>query len=203
MISFVQEHDHIGFVEALQLLARRANITLDETSAANHQGRARLLDVVRWAAQQFHECLLDDPLAEEARRYLGERGLVGETVRKYGLGYAPASGNWLARKAEAGGVPPELLETVGLIKTRDHGPGFYDPFRDRIQFPIRNIQGQPIGFGGRILPSSPFASRVSKYLNSCETPLFSKSDSLYGIDTARNAVAAAGTWPWWRATPTC
>ena len=192
VISFVQEHDHIGFVEALQLLARRANITLDEASAAQQQGRARLLDVVRWAAQQFHECLLDDPLAEEARRYLGERGLVGETVRKYGLGYAPASGNWLARKAEAGGLPLELLESVGLIAKREQGPGHYDRFRDRIQFPIRNIQGQPIGFGGRILPTSPLAARAPKYYNSCETPLFSKSDSLYGMDTARHAATAAG-----------
>ena len=192
VISFVQEHEHVGFLEALQLLARRANITLDAASEASYQGRARLMDVVRWAAQQFHECLLDDPLAEEARRYLSERGLKGETVRKYGLGYAPASGSWLAGKAEAGGVSLELLETVGLIARREQGPGCYDRFRDRVQFPIRNVQGQPIGFGGRILPSSPFVSRAPKYYNSSETPLFSKSESLYGMDTARHAAATAG-----------
>ncbi len=193
VISFVQEHEHVGFIEALELLARRANITLDAASEANYQGRARMMDVVRWAAQCFHECLLDEEtLAAEARRYLGERGIKGETVRKYGLGYAPASGNWLAGRAEAGGVSLEMLETVGLIARREQGPGYYDRFRDRIQFPIRNIQGQPIGFGGRILPNSPFASRAPKYYNSCETPLFSKSDSLYGMDTARHAAAAAG-----------
>src|SRR5205807_6862254 len=123
-------------------------------------------------------CLLDDPQAEEARKYIGERGLTGETVRKYGLGFAPASGSWLIQKAEAGGVSLEVLESVGLIAKRDQGPGYYDRFRDRIQFPIRNVQGQPIGFGGRILPSSPFASRAPKYYNSCETPLFKKSESL-------------------------
>ena len=193
VISFVQEHDHVGFVEALELLARRANITLDPTGASpNHQGRARLLDVVRWAAQQFHECLLDDPQAEEARQYLGERGLQGETVRKYGLGYAPRSGAWLTQKAEAGSVSLELLETVGLIAKRDQGPGFYDRFRNRIQFPIRNAQGQTIGFGGRILPTDPLASRAPKYYNSCVTPLFDKSENLYGIDQARNAAANAG-----------
>ena len=192
VISFVQEFEHISFREALELLARRAGINLDPSGASANQGRARLLDAVRWAAQQFHECLLDDPQAEAARKYVGERGLIGETVRKYGLGYAPASGNWLARKAEAGGVPLEVLESVGLVAKRDQGPGHYDRFRDRIQFPIRNVQGQPIGFGGRILPGSPLAARVGKYYNSCETSLFSKSDSLYGIDVARHAAASAG-----------
>ena len=192
VISFVQEFEHVSFPEALELLARRAGITLNHTGASRNEGRARLLDVMRWAAQQFHECLLDDPQAEEARRYVGERGLTEETVRKYGLGYAPASGNWLVRKAEAGGVSAELLESVGLIAKRDQGPGYYDRFRDRIQFPIRNVQGQPVGFGGRILPSSPLASRAPKYYNSCETSLFSKSDSLYGIDVARQAAASAG-----------
>ena len=193
VISFVQEFEHVGFVEALELLARRAGITLEKTGASpNREGRARLLDVVRWAAQQFHACLLDDPQAEAARRYIGERGLTGETVRKYGLGYAPASGNWLVGKAQTAGVSEELLETVGLIAKREQGPGHYDRFRDRIQFPIRNVQGQPVGFGGRILPASPLAARAPKYYNSCETPLFSKSDSLYGIDTARNAAASAG-----------
>ena len=192
VLSFVQDFEHVSFREALELLARRAGITLDPSRAAANQGRAQMLDVVRWAAQQFHECLLDDPQAEEARRYVGERGLTGETVRKYGLGYAPASGTLLVGKAQAGDVSTELLESVGLIAKRDQGPGCFDRFRDRIQFPIRNVQGQPIGFGGRILPSSPFAARAPKYYNSCETSLFSKSESLYGIDTARHAAASAG-----------
>jgi DNA primase len=192
VLSFVQEFEHIGFVEALELLARRAGITLDPRSAARGEGRAKMLDVVRWAAQQFHECLLHDPQAEAARRYIGERGLTEETVRKYGLGYAPASGSWLVGRAQAAGVSAELLETVGLIAKREQAPGHYDRFRDRIQFPIRNVQGQPVGFGGRILPSSPLAARAPKYYNSCETPLFSKSESLYGIDTARHAAAQAG-----------
>jgi DNA primase len=195
VLTFIQEHDHVSFREALELLARRAGIALDRNSASqDSQGRARMLDVVRWAAQQFHDCLLNDlsPQAEDARKYLGERGLTGETIRKYGLGYAPPSGSWLIQKAEAGGVSLELLETVGLIAKRDQGPGYYDRFRDRIQFPIRGVQGQPIGFGGRIMPSSPLAARSPKYYNSCETPLFRKSESLYGIDVARSAAANAG-----------
>src|SRR4051812_30095139 len=105
VLSFVQEHERVSFVEALELLARRANITLEKSApGANPQhglNRALMLDVMRWAAQQYHECLLDSPEAEEARRYLGERGLKGETVRRHGLGYAPRAGDWLVRRAEA------------------------------------------------------------------------------------------------------
>src|SRR5947209_6987723 len=142
VISFVQEHEHVSFVEALELLARRAGIPLDRKSPSpQDQSRALLLDVVCWAAQQFHDCLLDSPLAEEARRYLGERGLKGETVRRYGLGYAPRAGDWLVHRAESAGVPAALLEQVGLIARRTEGPGHYDRFRDRVQFPIRNVAG--------------------------------------------------------------
>jgi DNA primase len=193
VISFVQEHDRVSFVEALELLARRAGITLEKTAASPHsQGRALMLDVVRWAAQQFHECLLDSPLAEEARRYVAERGLTGETVRHYGLGYAPRAGEWLVRKAEGAGVDLGLLEKVGLIAPRDERAGYYDRFRDRVQFPIRDVRGQAIGFGGRILPTSPLSSRGPKYYNSSDTPLFNKSEHLYGLDQARHAAAKAG-----------
>ena len=186
VISFVQEHERVGFLEALELLARRAGITLEgPTDRPGTENRARLLDVMRWAAKQFHDCLLDSPLAEEARRYLGERGLRGDTVRRWGLGYAPPSGHWLVDLAAQNNVPLELLEKVGLIAVRNGGEGFYDRFRDRVQFPIRDPRGQVLGFGGRVLPSSPLAPRGPKYYNSCDTPLFSKSEQLYGIDQAR------------------
>jgi DNA primase len=193
VISFIQEHEHISFIEALELLARRAGITLEKhTPSPQSQTRALMLDVVRWAAQQFHECLLDSPLAEGARNYLGERSLTGETVRKYGLGYAPAQGDWLVGKAEAANLPLDVLEKVGLIAPRTQRPGYYDRFRDRVQFPIRDARGQPVGFGGRILPQSPLSSRGPKYYNSTDTPLFTKSECLYGLDQARYAAAKAG-----------
>jgi DNA primase len=193
VISFVQEHERISFPEALEVLARRAGITLERNGdPAREASKARLLDVARWAAQQYHECLLDSPLAEEARRYLGGRGLKGETVRRYGLGFAPRAGDWLVQRAEAAGVALELLEKVGLIAPRQQKAGWYDRFRDRVLFPIRDVRGQAVAFGGRILPHSPLASRGPKYYNSTETPLFSKSDHLYGLDQARHAAAKAG-----------
>jgi DNA primase len=193
VITFVQEHDKVSFQEALELLARRAGITLEPIShSPNSQRRALLLDVVRWAAKEFHECLLDSPLAEAARAYIGQRGLKGETVRRFGLGYAPASGEWLVQKAQTANISYDLLEKVGLIARRQNGDGWYDRFRDRVQFPVRDVRGQTVGFGGRIMPDSPLAARAPKYYNSTGTPLFNKSEQLYGIDQARGAAAETG-----------
>ncbi len=193
VLTFVQEFERVSFREALELLARRAGITLERNGEpARDAGKAQLLDVVRWAAQQYHECLLDSPLAEEARHYVGNRGLKGETVQRYGLGFAPRAGDWLVQRAEAAGVSLELLEKGGLIAPRQQRAGWYDRFRDRVLFPIRDSRGQTIAFGGRILPNSPLASRGPKYYNSSETPLFSKSEHLYGLDQARDAAVKAG-----------
>jgi len=195
VISFVQEFEHVGFQEALELLARRAGIALDSLKKSPHEpNRAFMLDVTRWAAGQFQECLLESPLAESARLYLGERKLLGETVRRFGLGFAPPLGDWLVQKGTAAKMSLEIMERVGLIAPRaetERG-SYYDRFRDRIIFPIRDARGQTVGFGGRILPTSPLAAKAPKYYNSSETPLFSKSDQLYGIDLARQAAAKKG-----------
>jgi DNA primase len=151
-----------------------------------------MLECVRWAQDQFQRCLLDSPTAEAARAYLGERGLTGETIRRFGLGFAPAAGDWLLQRAGRDQVSVELLEKAGLVAKRQEGPGYYDFFRDRIMFPIRDVQGRAVAFGGRIMPSSPVANRVGKYINSRETDLFSKSEQLYGLDQARQAASRAG-----------
>jgi DNA primase len=193
VFTFIQEHERVDFREALELLARRAGITLEKKgeSPQNRQ-RALMFEVVRWAAEQYHRCLLDSPLAEGARRYLGERHLSGETVRRFGLGYAPDEWDWLSRHAAAAGISSDLLVEVGLLAARQEGNGHYDRFRARVMFPIRNTRGQTVGFGGRVLPGTPAAERGPKYYNSADTPLFNKSELLYGLDQARQAGATAG-----------
>jgi DNA primase len=193
VINFIQEFERVSFIEARELLARRAGISL-ENLAGKPQGpsRASMLDVMRWAGELFENCLLESPLAEAARVYLGERKLTGETVRRFGLGFAPGAGSWLFQQAAAAKMSVELLEMVGLIAKRSEDRSYYDRFRDRVMFPIRDPQGRTVGFGGRILPTSAFADRAPKYYNSSETPLFSKSEQLYGIDLARQAAAKAG-----------
>jgi DNA primase len=192
VFSFVQEVEKVGFREARQILANRAGIKLDEAVSPQDEARTRLLGVMRWAQERYQNCLLNDPVAEAARTYLGERRLSGKTVRDFGLGFAPIAGDWLVHLAAGDRVPPDVLVEVGLIAVRQENRGHYDRFRDRVMFPIKDVQGRPVGFGGRIMPESPYASRAPKYYNSSETPLFSKSELLYGLDLARHAGAAAG-----------
>lgn len=193
VISFVQEHERVDFREALELLARRAGISLEKTARfRQNPDRAAMLDLNRWADTQFQQCLRESSLAEAARHYLGERRFTEESLRRFGLGYAPADGNWLVKRGQQAGRSAELMEKIGLIAKRTEGNGFYDRFRDRIIFPIRDARGQTVGFGGRILPTSPLSERAPKYYNSSDTPLFTKSEHLYGIDQARQAGQAAG-----------
>ena len=193
VFQFIQEHDRVDFREALELLARRAGISLEKRhGSAQDSGRAVMLDLVAWAAEQFQRCLLDAPEAEAARRYVGERGITPETSRCFGLGYAPVEGDWLAQRAARAGLSIAILEKVGLLGKRQYGEGYYDRFRDRVMFPIRDARGHAVGFGGRILPASPLSARSPKYYNSSDTPLLSKSEHLYGLDLARQAGTAAG-----------
>lgn len=193
VISFVQEHERVSFNEALELLARRAGISLEKNGDfRQNESRARMLDVMRWACEQFHNCLIDDAAAEQARRYLGERQLKPDTIRRFGIGFAPVGGDWLVQQARKAGLHFEMLEKVGLVAQRLEGRGYYDRFRDRVMFPIRDAGGRTVAFGGRVLPSSPLSARGPKYYNSSETPLFKKSEQLYGLDLARHAAAKAG-----------
>jgi len=192
VFSFVEHMEKVGFREAREILAKKAGIKLDDQPNPLDQARSRLLGVMRWAAELYQSNLLDAPEAAAARKYVGERKLSGKTVRDFGLGYAPLGGDWLVQRAQVDRVPAELLVEVGLLGSRMEGRGFYDRFRDRVMFPIRDVQGRAIGFGGRIMPESPLLPRAPKYYNSTETPLFSKSDVLYGLDLARHAGHAAG-----------
>ncbi|WP_439626217.1 DNA primase [Gemmata sp.] len=190
--NFVMHMEKVGFTEARAILAQRAGIKLDEQQSPQDHHRSHLREVMRWAQALYQDALLEQPEGEPARKYLGGRKLSGKTVRDFGLGYASLTGDWLVKHAAADRVPNELLVEVGLIAARDQSRGFYDRFRDRVMFPIHDVRSQAIAFGGRIMPDSPYATRAPKYYNSAETPLFSKSDVLYGLDLARHAGAAAG-----------
>ncbi len=194
VIGFVQEFERVSFQEALELLARKAGISFQKFEKS-HQGPSKpaMLECMRWATGQFQGNLLQSPGAEAARNYLKERQLSDDSVQKFLLGFAPGLGDWLVQRAVKAKISLELLETVGLIAKRDDGRGnYYDRFRDRVMFPICDLRSQVVGFGGRILPSSPMAEKAPKYYNSAETPLFSKSNQLYGIDHAHKAAVKAG-----------
>ena len=121
---------------------------------------------MRWAQAKYQHCLLEDAIGEAARKYLGGRKLSGKTVRDFGLGFAPLAGDWLVKlRRRRAASPTEVLVEVGLIAARARqAAGFYDRFRDRVMFPIRDVRGQTVGFGGRIMPESPYAARGPEIL---------------------------------------
>jgi len=194
VFSFMMKIEGIEFPEALSMLADRANISLQPAArgSAPQDEKRTLYQAMGWSFQQYHECLLKDPRAAAARAYLAERKMTPEMVRQFQLGYAPDEWNWITDRAQGTPYAPALLERIGLVSRRRQGPGYYDRFKGRVLFPIYDPQGRGVGLGGRVLPQLA-TPETAKYVNSPETPLFSKSSLLYGLNIARDAIAKKKT----------
>ncbi len=193
-IGFLMEHAGMGFIDAVKDLSQQVGLQVpdddlspqDKARAAERREKeATLTDVLEKAGADWRRCLKDAPRAIE---YLKGRGLSGEVARRFGLGYAPEGWRHLASVFPRYDDP--LLAESGLvIHAQEDGEEEkrYDRFRDRVMFPIRNVKGECIGFGGRVLGDG-----TPKYLNSPETPVFSKGRELYGLFEARAALRDAG-----------
>ena len=192
VFSFMMRMEGIEFREALQMLAERAGIELQRHQgpppvAGSADDKRTLLSAVAWAEEQFYRCLQQSALAEAARDYLQQRGVSSDSIERFRIGFAPDEWSWLLTQAKGSGFTPAVLDRVGLILKKQQGEGWYDRFRGRVIFPIRDPQSRPIAFGGRVLPTL-VDDRSAKYVNSPETPLFSKSNQLYALDLARKAI---------------
>ncbi len=183
-IDFVMKRDRLDFLGALKLLAERAGLEWPKRGATRESisERQQLLDAHARAAGWFHANLLDPELGTPARDYLARRGFTDATIRAFQIGYAPPGWDRLLASDAMSGFTGGLLALGGLVKPKPHGTGHYDTFRDRLMFPIRDEQGRTIAFGGRVMPGSEDAA---KYLNSPETPIFSKGRTVFGLDLAR------------------
>jgi DNA primase len=183
VIRFVREIDRLDFPEAVEALASRFGVTIPrrERRGPREGRRDRILEAVS-AAQRFYAERLTKP-GSTAAKYLEERGVPPELWKKLGLGHAPDAWDAL-RNALGGAYPEDLLVEAGLLQPRAEGKGAYDRFRDRLLFVIKDDRGRPVGFGGRTL--SPQGE--PKYLNSPESPVFSKKRVLYGLFEAREAI---------------
>jgi len=188
VFSFLMKMERLEFREALEQLAQRAGIDLPRgRGGLPTDEKASILAALSWAADRYRDCLRGAPEAKPARDYLATRGLTQQTVDTFRLGYAPPAWDWLLRQASAAGIATSHLAKAGLVVERQDRSGHYDRFRDRAMFPICDHFSRCVAFGGRVLPGAPPDS--AKYINSPETPLFSKSSMLYGLDTARDAMA--------------
>ena len=192
--TWAMEFDKVEFREALETLAKRAGLempTFTGRRPENAVAKTDVLDVLAWAENEFHRCLLDSQMAAPAREYLKERGFTAETIAKFKLGFAPNDGQWIIARGR-GKISLEPMETARLIKKSDEGDGYYQFFRNRVLFPIRNDKGHCVSFGGRVLPQ--FAQPgVGKYINGLESDVYSKSNLLFGFDAAREGIRKAQT----------
>ncbi len=182
VFGFLMKMENIDFKEALSQLASRIHYTLPEYSAESKERavkRAKLFEINKAAARYFYECLKGDE-GEKARKYLDERRVLGQTVVKFGLGYAPNSRDGLFSHLLGKGFDIESVVALNLAMEAKSGNGYLDRFFGRLMFPIFDVSGNVTGFGGRII-----AEGEPKYLNSRETPVFDKSKNLYGINFAK------------------
>lgn len=193
IFSFVQKMEGLEFPEALEFLAEKAGITLERRRGGLASDDKKILfQVMAWAEQKYHDCLLKSPNAQVARDYFTSRGITAESIGRFRLGFAPDQWDWLIAQSRDTRFGTAQLERVGLLRARQSGEGHYDWFRNRVLFSIRDAQGRPVGLGGRVLPG-PDSDKTAKYINSPETPLFSKSHLLYGLDLAREAITKSRT----------
>jgi len=191
VFTFVQMRENLTFPQAVQRLAERVGIKLKPTRIKNGQTRQqsanvdpnRLAKVNAWGAEYFKNNLYDDRKGKYARDYIASREITPQSAKLWRLGLAIESSNDLIRAAANKNIPTKLLEQAGLITAQNQ-----DKFVNRLMFPITDVTGRVIGFGGRTL-----SDQGAKYINSPTTALFDKSNSLYGLEQARHEIVSTGT----------
>jgi DNA primase len=191
VVTFLMEHEHFTYPEAIRFLANKYNIEIEETEVSQEDKieaneKESMYLVSEFAKMYFHETLLN---SEEGKAiglsYFKERGFTNETIAKFGLGYSPETWDAFTKEGLSKGYQLEFLEKVGLTIVREDGKHF-DRFKGRVMFPIQSLSGRNLGFGGRILTND---KKAAKYLNSPESEIYHKSKVLYGIFHAKQAIA--------------
>lgn len=191
VFNFLMRYHNLSFPEVIKELARRHGVILPFTKKTVYEQqqdelRSRILNINRLAADYYQEILDTDPQGAKVRTYLNNRGISREVISEHRLGYAKESWNDLRNFFQKKGISLDLVEKAGLLISKKTGD-YYDRFRDRIIFPIIDVYGEVVGFGGRVLDDS-----VPKYINSPETPVYHKGHSLYGLNVAKDFIRKEG-----------
>lgn len=185
LFRFLMQYERMQFFEAVEVLAKKAGVTLPETKKCDAETEnfvTQLYKVNELAALFYAQNLNSDGSSSVAKKYLAKRGIKEETIQLFKLGLAADRWNALIDHSRPKGVNLSLLEKAGLILPKENG-GYYDRFRNRIIFPIFDIKSKPLGFGGRVLDDS-----LPKYINSPETPVYIKGRNLYGLNFSRDSI---------------
>jgi len=185
IFSFLMQHERLTFPEAVRQLAEQAGVTIPTQTEASRNGKtSRLFDILEKACRYYERLLSHPQQGRVARAYLKTRGVTDHTRETFRLGCAPSNWDGLLQAARRAGISPELLEQAGLMLRGSWG--FRDRFRQRLMFPIQDARGRIVGFGGRSL-----AGQEPKYLNSPETPVYSKGRQLFGLSLAKEVIVKA------------
>ncbi|MCM0759985.1 MULTISPECIES: DNA primase [Sporomusa] len=192
VFNFLMKVESITFFEAVKLLAKKLNIPMPEKEKspreqARDQEIAKIYQVNELARDFFHSCLTKTNYGKPARDYLTSRGITAECIDFFKLGFAPPFWDKLSSAFSERGITLDILLKSGLCAARTSGDGVYDRFRNRIMFPISDVRGRIVGFGGRVLDDTQ-----PKYLNSPETQVFNKRQVLYGIESAYKPIRDLG-----------
>ncbi len=186
VISFLEKHDNLTFIEALEQLAKRAGVELerDEKFAAKGRSKQRLYDILNLSAEYYTYLLVEHDLGKEAREYLAKRQVDSELIKQYRLGFAPDSWQSLQQYLTKKGFGLEEIRQSGMSSQNDGGRE-YDRFRNRVMFAVTDGMGRVVGFSGRSMEAEP---KGAKYLNSPDGPLFHKGQLLYGLSVAKDSI---------------
>ncbi len=193
VFSFVKEYENLTFPEAVKRLADRAKIPLEfDNNPAAQESRdikGKLLEIHEGITLRWQNALANEAGGQLARDYLAKRGVSAEAIKLFRLGAAPELWDDTVNWTKSKGYDQELVEKAGLIIKKEGGDRFYDRFRGRLMFPICDEQGRVIGFSGRVLSGD---EKTAKYVNSPETPIFTKSKVFFGLDKSKRALLDAG-----------
>lgn len=187
VFEFIKQIENIEFAEALKILADRAGVELKKPTFEQIQGDKKkdvLYEINAAAAKYFAKVLWESNAGAEALDYLRRRGLTDQTIKNWQLGYAPDDFHYLENFL-AKGFDKRDIEQAGLIIKSDRDAGYFDRFHDRVMFPIINLHGQTVGFTGRLLHDKP---NTGKYINSPETPIYNKSQVIYGLYAGKQSI---------------
>ena len=194
VFRWVQDYENLSFPEAIRRLAERAGIVLEfDQNPAQDQTRhlkETLLQMHEQIAQRWQNALTNEASGQIARDYLAKRGVAAEGVKLFRLGYAPEAWDDTVNWAKSKGYDLTAVEQGGLIIRKEGTDRFYDRFRGRLMFPICDEQGRVIGFSGRVLDPE---AKAAKYVNSPETPLFTKGKVMFGLDKSKRALLDANS----------
>ncbi|MFA6525195.1 MAG: DNA primase [Patescibacteria group bacterium] len=185
IFGFIQKIEGIEFPEALRILAKRAGVEITRQDPQLQNRKTRLLDICKVTASYFNKVLLDSSQAEFARNYLKQRSIDSEAVDRFKIGYSPDSWDALSIFLKKKGYSEEEIFLAGLTVKKDKGVGYYDRFRGRLMFPIYDVHGNTVGFGGRVLEQK---EEGAKYINSPQTLIYDKSNVLYGLDKSKTSI---------------